>query len=77
MDQLISFVGAFLILGAYGGQQLGWVDPAGWLYSALNLVGAGLLTVAAWQLGQWGFVLLEGVWTVVSAGALARSLRAA
>jgi hypothetical protein len=76
MDQLVSFVGAFLILGAYGGQQLRRVDPAGWLYSALNLVGAGLLTLAAWQLGQWGFVLLEGVWTAVSAGALVRALRA-
>ncbi len=76
MDQLVSFVGAFLILGAYGGQQLRWVDSAGWLYSALNLAGAGLLTLAAWQLGQWGFVLLEGVWTLVSAGALVRALRA-
>jgi hypothetical protein len=76
MDQLVSFVGAFLILGAYGGQQLRRVDSAGWLYSALNLAGAGLLTLAAWQLGQLGFVLLEGVWTVVSAGALVRALRA-
>jgi hypothetical protein len=76
MDQLVSFVGAFLVLGAYGGQQLRRVDSAGWLYSALNLAGAGLLTLAAWQLGQWGFVLLEGVWTVVSAGALLRALRA-
>ncbi|HME97152.1 MAG TPA: hypothetical protein VKN16_23365 [Methylomirabilota bacterium] len=76
MDQLVSFVGAFLVLGAYGGQQLRRVDSAGWLYSALNLAGAGLLTLAAWQLGQWGFVLLEGVWTLVSAGALVRALRA-
>ena len=76
MDQLVSFVGAFLILAAYGGQQLRRVDSAGWLYSALNLAGAGLLTLAAWQLGQWGFVLLQGVWTVVSAGALVRALRA-
>jgi len=75
MNQLVSFVGAFLILGAYGGQQLRRLDPAGWLYSALNLVGAGLLTLAAWQVGQWGFVLLEGVWTAVSAAALVRTLR--
>jgi hypothetical protein len=75
MNQLVSFVGAFLILGAYGGQQLRWLDPAGWLYSTLNLVGAVLLTLAAWQVGQWGFVLLEGVWTVVSAAALVRTLR--
>lgn len=75
MDQVLSFVGAVLILGAYGGQQLWRLDPAGRPYSALNLVGAGLLTVAALQAGQWGFVLLEGVWTAVSAGALVRALR--
>lgn len=75
MDQIVSFAGAFLILGAYGGQQLRWVDPDRWLYSGLNLVGAGLLTIAALQVGQWGFVLLEGVWTLVSAGALVRALR--
>lgn len=75
MGQLVSFLGAFLILGAYGGQQLRRLDPAGWLYSGLNLVGAGLLTLVAWHAGQWGFVLLEGVWTVVSVGALVRTLR--
>ena len=75
MDQLVSFAGAILILGAYGGQQLRRLDPGGWLYSALNLVGAGLLTIAALQVGQWGFVLLEGVWTAVSAGGLVRALR--
>jgi hypothetical protein len=36
------------------------------LYSALNFVGAAILTVIAYRAGQWGFVLLEGVWTLIS-----------
>ena len=72
MDQVFSFVGAFLILAAFGANQYGWLDKDHRLYSLLNLLGAGILTVVAWRAAQWGFVLLEGVWTALSIPPLLR-----
>jgi hypothetical protein len=75
LDQAISIVGAALILVAYGGNQAGWLDRTRPLYSALNFVGSVILTVIAWRAGQWGFVLLEGVWALISVPPLVRAGR--
>jgi hypothetical protein len=39
-------------------------------YPLLNLTGAGLACLASVFLRYWPFIILEGVWTLVSAGAL-------
>ena len=75
MDQAIQVAGALLILAAFAGVQFEWMRPEARLYLTLNLVGAVVLAVLAVRASQWGFVLLEGVWAVVSAGGLARVLR--
>jgi hypothetical protein len=41
----------------------------------LNFVGAFVLSLAAYFEEQWGFLLLEGVWTLVSAWGLIRFAR--
>jgi hypothetical protein len=76
MEQAVSIVGAVLILVAYGANQAGWLDRTRRLYSALNFAGSVILTVIAWGAGQWGFVLLEGVWALISLPPLVRGLRA-
>ena len=67
MEQTISVAGALLILAAFAGIQFGYIDRTRSLYNWMNLLGAAALTVIAFRAGQWGFVLLEGVWAVVSA----------
>jgi hypothetical protein len=41
----------------------------------LNVVGAGILAVVAALHASWGFLLLEGTWTVVSLVSLVSVLR--
>lgn len=77
MDQVIQIVGALLILAAYVAVQLDRMQPHSRLYLTLNLVGSVILAVLAVAASQWGFVLLEAVWTAVSAWGLATALRPA
>ena len=72
MDQLIQIVGALLILAAFAAVQFERMRPDSRLYLALNLVGSVILAVLAGAESQWGFLLLEGVWAIVSAWGLAR-----
>ena len=72
--QVISVVGAGLILGAYVANQKGWSGPASPLYNAANLAGALLLTWVAVVDRRIGFILLEAVWAAVTIPPLVASL---
>jgi len=59
-------VGAVLILAGFILSQKSLLDADSYLYLILNLTGAAILAVLAFQSQRWGFVLLEGVWAVVA-----------
>lgn len=75
MHQLIEIAAALLVLGAFAGAQVGRLDQHRVPYLAFNLVGTGVLAVLAWRHESWGFVLLEGVWALISGLALVAVLR--
>ena len=75
MDQVVQVVGALMILAGFAGLQLGRISAVSRTYLVLNLVGSVVLAVLALHEEQWGFVLLESVWAVVSAWSLIQVLR--
>jgi hypothetical protein len=77
MDQVVQVIGALLILAAYAAAQFRWLDQYSLSYLVLNLIGSAILAVLAWYEDQWGFLLLETVWALVSAWSLYRVLRGA
>lgn len=67
-----------LILLAYIGHQLQWMNPARRLYNVMNAVGSGILGFYAfWPRFQAGFVVLETVWTGISIYAFVRATQRA
>jgi hypothetical protein len=73
MRQLISFVGALLILIAYVGHQMAWINSRRPAYNILNAAGSAILWWIALHPFQVGFLVLEGVWTIISVWALFRT----
>ena len=70
--QCASFLGAMLILVAYAGHQMGWMNPRWVSYNVLNAIGSAILGYIAFRPFQVGFVVLEVTWTVISICALFR-----
>ena len=75
MEHVLQVIGALLILAAFVLAQVRRLDPHAYPYLVLNLVGSALLAVLAYVDQQWGFLLLEGVWAVVSAWGLVARVR--
>jgi hypothetical protein len=74
MEQIVQVFGALLILVAFAALQLGRMHADSSAYLTLNLFGSLVLAVLALDESQWGFVLLETVWAIVSAWSLVRLL---
>ena len=75
MGPYVQISGSLLILVPFVLAQLGRLTPLSPTYLLLNLVGSGVLAADAALGHQWGFLLLEGVWALVSVLSLLRRRR--
>ncbi|HEV2095562.1 MAG TPA: hypothetical protein VGQ82_03580 [Chthoniobacterales bacterium] len=74
--QIISLIGASLILAGYVGLQRGWLDRTDRSFNVLNFVGSALLTWVALIDHRLGFIVLEGAWALLSLPGMLRASRA-
>jgi hypothetical protein len=72
MIQAVSIVGAILILLPFAASQFGKLTPESLAYQLMNLIGSVSLTAVAILESQYGFILLEGTWAIVSVAGLVR-----
>ncbi|MFI9274690.1 hypothetical protein ACIGXM_28870 [Kitasatospora sp. NPDC052896] len=75
MEQLIQIIGSILVLIPFALAQRGRLNTKSRGYLVLNLAGSGVLAAQAAVTAQWGFLLLEGVWALVSLAGLVTVLR--
>ena len=75
MGQAVQLVGALLIVGAYLAYTKGRLRLDSIQFLGMNMVGAAILTVIAYLDDLYGFLLLEFVWTWVSARGFRRALK--
>ena len=70
MWDIVQMIGAVLLLAAFLAVQFDRISERALSYLVINAIGSGLLGITAVVTGNWGFVLLEGVWTLVSAAGI-------
>lgn len=72
ISTVVQVAGSLLILVPFVLVQLRRMRASDRSYQALNLAGSTVLAIDALVGAQWGFLLLEGVWAVVSLVAMLR-----
>lgn len=66
MEQLLQFAGAGMVLAAFISVRTGKLAHDSFRSLYLNFVGSAILALLATIESQWGFLLLEGCWALVS-----------
>jgi len=69
-EQIAQIIGSLLILVAFILLQTKHMKATSTSYLLINFIGAGILAVTAIMTVQWGFIILEGVWSLVALGGL-------
>jgi hypothetical protein len=74
-NDYIGFAGVFILLIAFLLNLSGKITKDGLSYILMNGLGASLACLASWLIHYIPFVILEGMWTVVSLIALVNYFR--
>jgi|HubBroStandDraft_1064217.scaffolds.fasta_scaffold06053_3 hypothetical protein len=74
LSQVIQLAGAALILAGFVASLAGVLSQKSCLYLTANAIGSAALAIIAGVSGQWGFLLLEGSWAIVSVVGLLSAL---
>jgi hypothetical protein len=73
--QVISITGALLVLTAYAAHQFDRLSKDTYAFQLLNLIGGAALVAAALTTRQFGLIIMEGAWTLISLGGLIKVMR--
>lgn len=72
MYDVVQIAGSLLILVAFVAALGGKMQQSSYTYLVANTIGSGALAGTAIINLEWGFILLEGVWSLVSLYSLIR-----
>jgi hypothetical protein len=75
MYDVVQVAGSLVILAAFVAALGGRIRQSSYGYLAANAVGSAALTATAVIGREWGFILLEGVWALVSLWSIVRTAR--
>lgn len=65
MADILGWLGATLVLGAYALVSLRKLPPSSLLWAGMNVVGAATLATSALIDARWPFVVLNVVWLCI------------
>jgi hypothetical protein len=72
--ELIQIIGALLNMGAFALLHFEIAPSSALRYLIPNWIGSVLLVASAYVDQQWGFLMLEGAWVLVTAYAITAKL---
>jgi uncharacterized protein with PQ loop repeat len=74
-SEITGSLGVAILLLAFVLNMLKIIKTESLSYLLLNFIGAGIACFASWLIPYFPFVILEGVWAVVSLVSLVKYLR--
>jgi len=74
-NDIIGSIGVWLILFAYFLNTIGAIKKDKRIFYVMNIIGAALACYASFLIDYWPFVILEGVWTLVSIYGLMKTMK--
>jgi hypothetical protein len=73
-SEITGSTGVLILLVAYLLNMLKIIQTGGLVYLLLNFIGAAIACFASWLIPYFPFVILEGVWALVSLAGVIRKL---